>query len=921
MLKNVTTMRNRTLLLIICLYYAHLLATELKSPFAEGYWVKIAIEESGVYKLPFDTLRAWGFDDPECIAVYGNGASMPLELNNNSSQFYYDNIIKEVPLYQNNKKRYHLFYGEGPKNFKNGHFIHYQWDNSTYYFITNHKSNCNVKDSTINIDTTKSFIDQYPHYEDLLQRNSSPEIDMDRNYYGETLITNTIKSINLDSFKSSKYPVLFKLKAFSNHKNGKLKIIYAEGDTIIDFPNQAQQYEHTIRVSSNSSKIQLIFNSEDSSAQLFINEMFTYKKKNLELNTVPIMFSYNHLLAENIKDWTLTNEMYLKILTPYDSAKTWRIETPHHIYNINVSYTGNSYYVPLILTRHGKYLCFREQNCKVPSFVQEIKNKDIFNNQSVKYLIISHTDFIEQAQRLANLREGKNNFSTLVVDTKDIYNVFSSGMKSPDAIRFFSQYLYEKNDTKSDSLKFIVLFGHGVCNPLLEGQDIYDKIPTYNSGIQGDNIFGVMDPHISPYIASTKDIEVGRLPAITVEEAKILVDKIIHYEYDFGYWRNTFLFTAGKKEQNRNRDFFREVDCHAEHLHNVDSSLLIKKVYFDNFENYGKVNSILELDINKGVQLIAYSGHSNINFWEGKVMSIETIRRLENKHLPIIISNSCNYAEFDKKSRCAAEELLLNAHGGAIAVIGGTRSVYGNGLDEKTCNQESSLLYPLLKINDANYVSDLIQMTNKNGEVLLGDPALGFNVKNEFTFEDVEIENEDKNIKVTGKIAHINSSSNFSGFYDIKLLGKPDTIQTQNYLDISQSIIYRNTIINQQCFEGSNHFKYNIPANKDVHFLNLYAYNDLGETASCIIRLKRENNSNKLNSDETTKLRLAGKQLQGDFSAISCIKVFDVYGRIHFYSIPHHSTKSINLPLNSGIYILIYSYENGKLYSEKVLIK
>ncbi|MDA3853308.1 MAG: hypothetical protein PF444_03590, partial [Bacteroidales bacterium] len=41
------------------------------SPFAEGYWVKVAIKESGVYKLPFDTLRAWGFDDPEHIGVYG----------------------------------------------------------------------------------------------------------------------------------------------------------------------------------------------------------------------------------------------------------------------------------------------------------------------------------------------------------------------------------------------------------------------------------------------------------------------------------------------------------------------------------------------------------------------------------------------------------------------------------------------------------------------------------------------------------------------------------------------------------------------------------------------------------------------------------------------------------------------------------
>ena len=43
------------------------------SVLAGGKWVKVKTTGKGIYKIPYDKLRSWGFTEPARVTVYGNG--------------------------------------------------------------------------------------------------------------------------------------------------------------------------------------------------------------------------------------------------------------------------------------------------------------------------------------------------------------------------------------------------------------------------------------------------------------------------------------------------------------------------------------------------------------------------------------------------------------------------------------------------------------------------------------------------------------------------------------------------------------------------------------------------------------------------------------------------------------------------------
>lgn len=46
-----------------------------RSALADGRWVKIAVDRSGMHRISESTLRSWGFSDPSKVKVYGYGGA------------------------------------------------------------------------------------------------------------------------------------------------------------------------------------------------------------------------------------------------------------------------------------------------------------------------------------------------------------------------------------------------------------------------------------------------------------------------------------------------------------------------------------------------------------------------------------------------------------------------------------------------------------------------------------------------------------------------------------------------------------------------------------------------------------------------------------------------------------------------------
>ena len=90
-----------------------------------------------------------------------------------------------------------------------------------------------------------------------------------------------------------------------------------------------------------------------------------------------------------------------------------------------------------------------------PIFSQKLENSDIFNNNNPDLLIITHSTFFQEAQRIKALRE-QEGLSVTITNINDIYNQFSSGNQDISSIRNFIKYIY---NISSKKLKYVILFG------------------------------------------------------------------------------------------------------------------------------------------------------------------------------------------------------------------------------------------------------------------------------------------------------------------------------------------------------------------------------------------------------------------------------------------------------------------------------
>src|SRR5690606_20868148 len=159
--------------------------------------------------------------------------------------------------------------------------------------------------------------------------------------------------------------------------------------------------------------------------------------------------------------------------------------------------------------------------------------------------------FLAQAEQLADFRRdnltGFENPRVTVVNVFDVYKEFSYGLLNPSALQAFAKYAFDNWQTPAPD--FIVLFGdasydiRGIFqnSRLNYVPSMPFHVKTFGQLPSDNLIAAVSGSDISP------DIAIGRLSCETVEEANILVDKIINYPADdTKAWKeNVILLASG----------------------------------------------------------------------------------------------------------------------------------------------------------------------------------------------------------------------------------------------------------------------------------------------------------------------------------------------------------------------------------------
>ncbi|MBZ0242172.1 MAG: type IX secretion system sortase PorU, partial [Bacteroidales bacterium] len=433
----------------------------------------------------------------------------------------------------------------------------------------------------------------------------------------------------------------------------------------------------------------------------------------------------------------------------------WDLSNPVNVSRIAGNNNGGTFSYKITAGGHKEFIAFDGSSFLQAEFVELVENQNLHAVRDIDYLIISHPDFLDQANRLANIHRENNNMVVYITTPDKIFNEFSAGSVDVTAIRDFNRMLYSQSSPGRE-LKYLLLFGDASFDYKNRTGTAINYVPTTESisslnlvnSIASDDYYGYLDiteggddsTASNPNI-NLLDIGIGRFPVSTPAQAQQMVDKVVSYlrkdEATMKPWRNFITFIADDGDQNRH---LKDAEEMYTLLDQTQKAVNFDKIYLDAYpqiptpggQKAPEVNEAINRRMDKGSLIMNYSGHGGEVGWaEERILSIADIQSWRNQDkLPVFITATCEFSRYDDHTRTSAGELvILNPDGGAIAMFTTARATYASA--NLALNRAIYKDNMFQKINgEFPRFGDIIRKSKLNGGpndrkfVLLGDPAL-----------------------------------------------------------------------------------------------------------------------------------------------------------------------------------------------------
>ena len=272
-------------------------------------------------------------------------------------------------------------------------------------------------------------------------------------------------------------------------------------------------------------------------------------------------------------------------------------------------------------------------------------------------IIIAHKDFAAGVEPLKALRESQGLFVTSV-DIEDVYDEFSFGQKSPQAVRDFLALARESWGRKP---RFVLLVGNASRDPKnYTGLGQLDFLPSKT--IDTSSMETASDDWFVDFgDDEPTSIAIGRLPARTVGHLSAMVSKIVGYEQDSP--SSEALLYA---DTNSGFDF---EAANAALIPLLPPGVTPEQINRGQGDAASARARLLQA-IERGQKLVNYTGHGSATIWKDFVFTADDAVSLNNEgRLPLFLMMTCLNGYFlDPGALSLAEGLMKAENGGAVAV-------------------------------------------------------------------------------------------------------------------------------------------------------------------------------------------------------------------------------------------------------------
>jgi hypothetical protein len=269
------------------------------------------------------------------------------------------------------------------------------------------------------------------------------------------------------------------------------------------------------------------------------------------------------------------------------------------------------------------YLVLTDLALKTPAAIVE----DVAGNlgdtaNGADYILITHRDLgwdgngdaYDWLDDLTTLRQAQG-LRVKVVDVADIFDEFSYGVTTPEAIRDFLAYAYA--NWTPPAPQYVLIVGDHTYDYKNNGGGGSDNfVPTWLAftDFMGETVTDEYFARISGGDA-VPDLYIGRLPAAGAAEAAVMVQKILDYEQaaNTKTWQKDILLVADNQTEDYERVFEVINDEAAGLLPAAMNPPL--KAYLNDYVVPRDLTVDIKSGFDNGSLIINYSGHGGMQLW------------------------------------------------------------------------------------------------------------------------------------------------------------------------------------------------------------------------------------------------------------------------------------------------------------------
>ncbi len=388
----------------------------------------------------------------------------------------------------------------------------------------------------------------------------------------------------------------------------------------------------------------------------------------------------------------------------------------------------------------GRFLAVDSEAVRRPDAAQMDAASNLRGERGgADYVIVTHTLFREEAERLADHRRA-GGLSAQVVDVADIYDEFAFGQLNPEAVRTFMVHAF---GTWTRRPVYLLLFGRAS----FDYRDIFDQarhrrrnfVPglPFQRSRRGlaftDHLFGTVAGE-----DAFLDVFVGRFSVTSAREAETVVQKVMGYDQaPPARWRDRILYMANFEPVPI---FVGPSDSLAA-LYAEPLGLETFKVYNDEDTPPAPNEDTREVirQINEGRLVMNFMGHGSAaimaSFIRGTFQQQNynyMVQIVNEDRLPLMIAMSClNGLYADPTLICLAEEMTKKPDGGAIAYVSAssltfisTNNFINEGMFKHMFRDSIRSFGPSLALAKADWLAVFpLSVISVYGMNLMGDPA------------------------------------------------------------------------------------------------------------------------------------------------------------------------------------------------------